>query len=155
MSTPTRPRGLALIIAYKVVKAPLALLLAAYLALNPSGAVHVALGLAHELSEGGALLGKFAAWLETHVTLHAVTRGAMLAGLDGVVTALEALLLWRGSALGEWVVVVGLAVLVPFEAVSLERHPGPLRVVVLVINVAIVVYLFQLRLRALREKSPR
>jgi hypothetical protein len=144
-----RPRGLQLIIAYKVVKAPLALLLAGYLALNPGGAVHATLALAHELSEGGALLGKLAGWLERHVTLHAVNRGALLAALDGVVTALEAILLWRGHAFGEWVVVLGLAALVPFEALSLERHPGPLRVLVLVVNVAIVLYLARLRWRAL------
>jgi len=147
VSRTPRPRGLALIIAYKVVKAPLALSLAACLALDPGGAVQVLLALAHELSEGGALLAKLATWLELHVTVHAVTRGALLAGLDGVLTAVEALLLWHGSALGEWVVVLGLAVLVPFEALSLERHPGPLRMVVLAINVAIVAYLFRLRWR--------
>jgi hypothetical protein len=34
-----------------------------------------------------------------------------------------------------------LAALVPFDAVSLERHPGPIKGVVMVPNVGVVVYL--------------
>ena len=147
MSTPTRPRGLALIIAYKLVKAPLALAFACYLAFDPTGVLRAEIALAHELSERGALWSHLAGWLDAHVTLHAVRRVALLTALDGVMTAVEAWLLWRGSALGAWVVVTGLAVLVPFEVLAFIRHPRPLRAVVLAINLAIVVYLLHLRWR--------
>ncbi|HEV8547676.1 MAG TPA: DUF2127 domain-containing protein [Polyangiaceae bacterium] len=152
MAQASRPRALVLIIAYKAVKAPIVLALAAYLALYPGGALHATLALAHDLSEGGALLARLARWLERHVTLHVVTRGAMLAALDGVTTALEAFLLWRGHPLGEWIVTFGLAALVPFEVLSLERHPGVLRLVVLALNTAIVVYLARRRWTARSER---
>ncbi|HEY0469861.1 MAG TPA: DUF2127 domain-containing protein, partial [Polyangiaceae bacterium] len=56
-------------------------------------------------------------------------------------TLLEGVLLLRGHAWGEWIVVVALAALIPFEISSLERHPGPLKLIVLTLNVAIVAYL--------------
>ncbi|HET7538533.1 MAG TPA: DUF2127 domain-containing protein [Polyangiaceae bacterium] len=136
-----RPFTLALIIGYKFVKAPLVLLLAVLLTASPRGAEHVARALAHELSEGSALLAKLGAWLGMHVSRSDVRHAAFFAWGDGLMTLLEGVLLLRGHAWGEWIVVVGLAALIPFEAVSFERHPGPLKIVVLLLNVAIVIYL--------------
>lgn len=150
-----RPAGLRLIIAYKVVKAPLALLLALYLTLKTPSALHVSRVLAHELSEGGALLGRVALWLERYVTPRALSRVAAVAWLDGAFTALEAFLLWRGHALGEWVVVLGLAVLLPFEAVAAAHHPSAARIVVLLLNAGIVLYLAARRWAAYRERPAR
>jgi uncharacterized membrane protein (DUF2068 family) len=76
-----------------------------------------------------------------HVSRKDVHHAALIAWLDGAVTLAEGLLLLRGKAWGEWLVVAALAALVPFEAVSLERHPGPLKLLVLAANVGIVVYL--------------
>lgn len=150
-----RPAGLRLIIAYKIVKAPLALLLALYLSLETPSALHVSRILAHELSEGGTLLVRLAIWLEKYVTPRALTRVAAVAWLDGILTAIEAFLLWRGHALGEWVVVVGLAVLLPFEVGALVHHPSAARGVVLLLNAAIVVYLAARRWAVQRERSAR
>jgi len=136
-----RPFALKLIIAYKFVKAPLVLVLAVLLTVSPLGAEHAARVLARELSEGGALLAKIGAWLGLHTTGKDVHHAALLAWGDGLATLLEGVLLQRGHAWGEWIVVATLAALIPFEAVSLERHPGPLKVVVLTLNVAIVIYL--------------
>src|SRR6478609_4503883 len=136
-----RPFTLALIIGYKFAKAPLVLLLAVLLTASPRGAEHVARALAHELSEGGALLAKLGISLGLHVSRSNLRHAAFLAWGDGLLTLLEGVLLMRGHAWGEWLVVVGLAALVPFEAVSFERHPGALKVVVLTLNVAIVLYL--------------
>ncbi|HTQ04057.1 MAG TPA: DUF2127 domain-containing protein [Polyangiaceae bacterium] len=152
MTSERRPSGLKLIIAYKCVKAPLVLALALTLTLNPRGALHAVDALARDLSEGGALFGRFAHWLETHVTQRAVGHGALLAWLDGVTTTLEAFLLWRGHAWGEWLVVAGLGALVPFELMSLEKHPSWLRLGALLVNAGVVAYLVVLRLRA---RAPR
>jgi uncharacterized membrane protein (DUF2068 family) len=147
----TRPLGLKVIVAYKLVKAPLVLALALFLTLNPRGALHVTAVIARDLSEGGALLGRLARWIEVHVTSKAVGHAAMIAWLDGLLTALEGFLLWRGHAWGEWVVIVALAALVPFEAFSLERHPSWLKLAVLLLNALIVLYLARLRLRQHRR----
>ncbi len=101
----------------------------------------MARALARELSEGGALLAKLGAWLGLHASRNDVRHAAFLAWGDGLLTLLEGVLLLRGHAWGEWLVVVALAALIPFEAISLERHPGPLKLVVLSLNLAIVVYL--------------
>jgi uncharacterized membrane protein (DUF2068 family) len=61
--------------------------------------------------------------------------------LDALTTSLEWYALVRGKRWGEWLVVVAMSALVPFEAVSFahERHTG--RLVVLLGNVVIVAYL--------------
>ena len=137
----TRPLGLRLIIGYKLVKGPLVLGLALFLSANPGGALHAAERVVRELSEGSILLGRLAHFLDQYVTRRALGHAAMLAWLDGVTTLLEGVLLWRGHAWGEWLVVVGLGALVPFEAASLERHPSWLKLAVLTVNAATVVYL--------------
>jgi uncharacterized membrane protein (DUF2068 family) len=152
MAREQRPGGLKLIIAYKCLKAPLVLALALVLTLNPRGALHAVDVVARDLSEGGALFGRVARWLEAHVTQRAVGRGALLAWLDGLTTTLEAFLLWRGHAWGEWLVVAGLGALVPFEVLSLEKHPSWMRLGALLVNVAVVAYLVLLRLRARRMR---
>ncbi len=152
MAHEQRPAGLKLIIAYKLVKAPLVLALALFLTLNPRGAVHAVDAFARDLNEGSALFARLARWLETHVSQRAVGHGAMLAWLDGVTTTLEGILLFRGHAWGEWLVVAGLGALLPFEVHSLERHPTWVRLAALVINAAVVVYLVVLRLRNRRAR---
>ncbi len=150
MAREPRPGGLKLIITYKCLKAPLVLALALVLTLNPRGALHAVDVVARDLSEGGALFGRVARWLEAHVTQRALGRGAILAWLDGLTTSLEAFLLWRGHAWGEWLVVAGLGALVPFEVISLEKHPSWMRLGALLVNVAVVAYLVLLRVRARR-----
>lgn len=147
------PRGLKLIVAYKCVKAPLVLALALVLTLNPRGALHAIDVIARDLSEGGALFGRIARWLDTHVTRRALGHGAMLAWLDGLTTTLEAFLLWRGHAWGEWLVVGGLGALIPFEVLSLEKHPSWTRLGALLVNAAVVAYLVALRLRPRKAVS--
>lgn len=143
-----RPFTLKLIIGYKFVKAPLVLLLAAWLTASPQGAEHVVHTLVRELSEGGALLARLGTWLGLHLSRNDLRHATILAWGDGVVTLLEGVLLLRGHAWGEWLVVAALATLIPFEALSLERHVGPLKLIVLTLNVAIVAYLASRRWRA-------
>jgi uncharacterized membrane protein (DUF2068 family) len=152
-TAPRRARGLALIVGYKAVKAPLMLALAVVLTLNPEGTLHALERAARELNEGGALLGKLAHFIDAHLTRRAIGRGAVLAWLDGLTTSLEAFLLWRGKAWGEWLVVVGLAALVPFELDAVIRHPTALRSGAAVLNALVVAYLVRLRLTARRSAA--
>lgn len=146
-SPPARAPALQAILLYKAVKGPLMLGLAAWLALAPQSAENVELQLVHHLMEGGALLSKWGEWLRSHVSLALLERTALLAALDGTATVVEAVLLWRGKPWGEWLVVAGLAALVPFELASWLHHPGGVKAVVLGLNVAIVAYLTWHRLR--------
>lgn len=154
-SAQPRPRGLKLIIAYKAIKAPLVLAFAVVLTLYPQAALRTLEHLVRDLSEGGALLGRLSHFIDEHLTRRTLGRGALLAWLDGATTALEALLLWRGRAWGEWLVVAGLGALVPFELEALAHHATFTRLVALVLNVAVVVYLVRLRLTERRQVTAR
>ena len=148
MPLSARPLGLRLIIGYKVIKAVLMLGLALTLTLEPAKAGALVEQLVHELSQGGAFLRRIAEWLQSKgpATLVADTR--LVAWLDGTSTALEGGLLLSGKSWGEWVVIAGLAVLIPAELVSLERHPSLAKVAVIAVNAAIVAYLIHLRLKS-------
>jgi hypothetical protein len=143
----SRSLGIRLITAYKLVKAPVVLSLALWLSLAPHGAVRFAEPVVNELSEGGASLRRLAMWLDPQLTPRFETRVAIAAWVDGVSTAVEGLLLFQGSPWGEWIVVLLLGALVPFEAFSLERHPSAMRLLVLTVNALIVFYLVFDRLR--------
>ena len=149
-----RPLGLRLIIAYKLLKAPLMLALALWLCVAPSAAIHLAKLVTSELSEVSATLGHLAHGISRYLTRHWATQIAILAWMDGLSTALEGILLWRGSAWGEWIVVVGLALLMPFELSRVVRHPSLLRVLVLTINAALFAYLIHARLARRGNGSP-
>jgi uncharacterized membrane protein (DUF2068 family) len=144
------PLGVRLIVTYKLVKAPLVLSLAVFLSANPRGALHLAELVVRELSEGSALFNHLARLLDHYLTRRAIGHAAMLAWLDGLVTLAEGILLWRGHAVGEWLVVLALGALVPFEIHALERHPSLLKLLVLALNSATVLYLAARRLRLRR-----
>lgn len=152
---PNAPRsvGIRIITGYKLAKAPIVLMLAIWLSLAPHSAVHLAERIVREISEGGATLGRIARWLNPHVTTRFAVHAAVVAWVDGISTAVEGLLLFQGSAWGEWTVVATLGALVPFEALSLERHPTAMRLTILIINALIVAYLVFDRLRAPRPRA--
>ena len=154
MSPANRPLGLKIIITYKVVKSSLVLVLAIWMTARPRSAVFVAEVIAREISEGGAMFARVGSWLEQHLTSSGMLNAAAFAWLDSLSTGAEALLLLRGHAWGEWIVVAGLAILVPIEAVSLERDPSPFKLAVLVVNAGIVAYLVRLRVRSRRVETP-
>lgn len=145
-----RERGLVLIIAYKLIKGGLWLVLAATIL------VMMQMGL------GDRLLG-----LAAHLRLHAHIWSLRLADLavrassrralwtievallaDGTLTLVEAWALIHGQWWGPWLVVVATGSLLPFEVAALVRHPHAIRAVVFLVNLAIVVYLAR---KALRE----
>jgi uncharacterized membrane protein (DUF2068 family) len=147
-----RPPGLKAIIAYKFAKAPVMLALGLVLVLAPDRALRVAHRIAAELYESGSLGWRVAQVLEAHLTPRTEHRAAVVAGLDGLSTLAEGLLLLSGKAWGEWIVVAGLGALLPIEAIALARRPRVGRAVVLLLNAAIVAYLAW---RRLKHEQPR
>ena len=146
---------LKLIIAYKLVKAPIMLALAIWLTVAPDDAYRFALHIVQELSGASALWAKLGRWIEEHLSTRVIRWGAVLAWFDFAITTLEAILLLMGKAWGEWLVAIGLAALLIPELVSLEHSPSLTRFVVLLINAAVVAYLATRRLKAVREDRRR
>jgi uncharacterized membrane protein (DUF2068 family) len=72
---------------------------------------------------------------------------------DGTLTLVEGWALIYGHWWGPWLVVVATGSLLPFEVVSLARHPHVGRALILVVNVAIVVYLGRTALREHRARA--
>ena len=136
-----RTTGMKWIIGYKLVKAPLMLGLAIWLTFRGPAALRVVSVLSHELGDAGARWERIAQWLAAHVTARSVVVAAAVAWLDAVVTALEGALLLAGRTWGEWIVLLGMAALIPLEIESLVRRPGSLKVLTLIVNATIVGYL--------------
>ena len=148
-----RPAALKAIIAYKFVKAPLMIALALALTFAADQMVGLARHLTAELSESGSVGWRISRWLLPHLDRGTEWKAALVAWLDGISTAVEGLLLLWGNPLGEWIVVAGLAALVPFEAMSLVRHPGLVRALLLLVNAAVVAYLAWRRLAGAKKKG--
>ncbi len=139
--------GFRLIITYKFCKAALMFGVALWLTIAPGSAYRTLELVARELTEGGAAFARAGHWLREHLSDSIVIKGAVLAWLDSISTAIEAFLLLSGKPWAAWVVIIGLACLVPFEVLSLEHHPGLVKGLVLAANILIVVYLARIELR--------
>lgn len=145
--TTRRPLALKAIIAYKFAKAPVMVALGLVLVLTPDRALTVAHRVTAEISESGVLGWRVARALEPYLTPRIEHRAAIVAWLDGAVTLVEGLLLLSGKAWGEWIVIAGLAALLPIEAIGLVRRPRVGRAAVLLLNAAVVAYLVRRRLK--------
>lgn len=150
-----RERGVVVIIAYKFVKGSLWLVFATTIL------VMMRMGL------GDRLLG-FAAHLRLHAhpwslrlanlvveasSRHALKTIVVALFADGTLTLVEGWALFHGHWWGPWLVVVATGALLPLEVVSLVRHPRVVRALLLLVNLAIVVYLARTALRERRERS--
>jgi uncharacterized membrane protein (DUF2068 family) len=133
--------GFRLIIGYKFCKAALMFGVALWLTTAPGAAFRTLELLARELAEGGAAFARAGHWIQEHLNSTFVLRGALLAWLDSISSALEAVLLLSGKPWAHWIVILGLAALLPFEVLSIEHRPGIGKVLVLAANVLIVAYL--------------
>jgi uncharacterized membrane protein (DUF2068 family) len=133
--------GFRLIIGYKFAKAALMFGVALWLTTAPGAAYRTLDLLARELAEGGALFARTGRWIHAHLSSSVVLRGAVLAWLDSVSSALEAFLLLSGKSWAQWIVILGLACLLPFEILSIEHRPGIGKFLVLGANAVIVAYL--------------
>jgi uncharacterized membrane protein (DUF2068 family) len=144
---PTRPAGVRIIIAYKLAKAILQVAAALLLFY---GATH---GLAAALAEFAENLREHAVHAWSNVVAAALLRftkgrhSLWLAAYallgDALLSAFEAWALWRGFAWGSWLIVGATACLLPFEIHALARHIRVGRVVLFLVNLAIVAYLLR------------
>jgi uncharacterized membrane protein (DUF2068 family) len=149
-----REPALRAIVLYKLVKAILALAIAVtFLVLLMTGSsVHLHGFATHLREHVTAAWSVYLADAVVSVTDRrhlAVATAALF--LDGIVTSVEWYALMRGHTWGEWLVVVATSSLLPFEVVALVKHGHAGRFVVLVVNVAIVVYLARHALRHHRK----
>ena len=152
----TPPTGLRLIIIYKLTKA----------VLQVTAAVLLFYGAAHGLN---ARLAEFAERLREHAvhawsnvfaaallrfthSKHSLTFTAYALLADAALSSVEGWALSRGYTWGEWLVVVTTAGLIPFEIGALIKHLRVGRVLLLVLNVAIVAYLI-MNIRQRRAES--
>jgi uncharacterized membrane protein (DUF2068 family) len=157
----SKPAGVRIIIGYKLAKAILQLVAALILFY---GATH---GLAAALAEFAEKLREHAVHAWSNVVAAALLRftngrhtiwlaAYALLG-DALLSGLEAWALWRGFAWGSWLIVGATACLLPFEIHALARHIRVGRVILFLINLAIVAYLLRrveherLRHRARRD----
>jgi uncharacterized membrane protein (DUF2068 family) len=149
-----RETGLVLIIAYKLAKGGLWLVFAVTtVVLMRMGLGDRLLGIAEHLRHQAH------AWSLELADL--VVRAASRRGLwtivvalvaDGAVSLLEGWALYHGHWWGPWLVVVATGSLLPFEVVAIARKPHAVRVVLFLVNLAIVVYLVR---KARRERHER
>jgi len=86
----------------------------------------------------------------TDRTLWALALGALV---YATVRLVEAFGLWRGREWAQWFALLSGAIYLPGELYSLLRHPRALKWAVLVANVAIVLYMLILRVRAQRRPA--
>jgi uncharacterized membrane protein (DUF2068 family) len=137
--------GVRLILTYKLIKAVLQVLAAVVLLY---GARH---GWTAKLADFAEQLRHHAVYAGSNLLARSIlkftharhglvfTAGAALA--DAALSAVEGFALWRGYTWGEWLVVGTTASLIPFEIWALSRHLRVGRVLLLVLNLAIVAYL--------------
>lgn len=139
-----RALGVRLIVLYKYVKAIAEAALAiALVVLAARGEIatlrEVAIQLKeHVASRWSLMLGRVLATLVSERGVHLLEIGL---ALDSVVSAFEGWSLARGYRWGPWLVIVATATPLPLEVHEILRTHRPSRVVLAIVNLAIVLYL--------------
>jgi uncharacterized membrane protein (DUF2068 family) len=133
-----------LIVTYKFAKAALqaCAAVAIILAVRAGAAPRIA-EVAMTLADHSVhpLVVRIARWLSLFVTpshLHVV---ALLLAGDAVISAVEGWVLRRGYAWASWLVVIATGSLLPFELYEIVQRPRVSRVILFLVNAAIVAYL--------------
>jgi hypothetical protein len=147
-----RQLGFRVIVGYKFIKAAIMLGIAIWLTAVPGSAFRAFEELARDLAEGGAAFARLGHWIHQHLSHTIMVRGAILAWLDGLSSALEGALLITGKPWAHWIVILGLACLLPFEVLSIAHRPAIGKSLVLLANTMIVVYLAYSEIRKSRAR---
>ena len=77
---------------------------------------------------------------------------ATVAGVYAIIRFVEAYGLWYALPWAEWLAFASGSIYIPFEAADLIRRPTWFRLLVLVVNLVIVLYMLYLRLNALEKR---
>jgi uncharacterized membrane protein (DUF2068 family) len=139
-----RERGLVAIIAYKLIKATVWLVFAVVLAANAGRGLggQLLLSLAEHLRHHAhAWSLALAGWLMRASSPRGLWTIVVALLADGSFSLLEGWALFRGFWWAPWMVVVATASFMPFEVIAVAHYPHPVRIAVLALNLAIVVYL--------------
>lgn len=80
---------------------------------------------------------------------------ALAATIYTIIRFVEAYGLWYLRAWAEWLAIASGTIYIPFEVIDMIRHPRGFGALVLVVNVAIVLYMFYVRLDALEKRRVR
>jgi uncharacterized membrane protein (DUF2068 family) len=155
-----RALGVRLIVLYKAVKAVVEIALAiALVGLAAVGELATLREIAIQLKENLAsrwslMLGRALAALFSGRGVRLLELGL---ALDGIVSAFEGWSLSRGYRWGPWLVLAATATPLPLEIYEIVRTHRPSRVVLAVVNLAIVIYLARdvRRSGSLRRRSSR
>ena len=145
---PDAMMGLRLIVGYKFAKAAAELLVGAlFLFLGSVGLAEGLTVLAQEIRHHATetLSIALADRLIHASTAHNVFVVAVAVTIDGTVTLLEGWTLHRRYRWSPWLVVCTTASLIPFEVLTLARHPSTGRILLLLVNALILAYLVQRR----------
>jgi uncharacterized membrane protein (DUF2068 family) len=152
-SAPSRPVGLEAIILFKLIKATVeAIAGVAALVLLIRGAEAGAATLAQILLEhftGGWAL-RAATFLVVSATSGHVKFATVAAFADAALSAVEGIALGAGKWWAPWLVVGATGALLPWEIFEMFAHPGWGRVLLLLVNIAVVVYLLRTVVRERR-----
>jgi uncharacterized membrane protein (DUF2068 family) len=155
-SHPKRPAGLEAIILYKLIKAALEVIAGgAALGLLMRGAEAAAATLAQILLEhftGGWALGAATLVVMSATTGH-VKAAALAAFADAALSAIEGIALSAGKWWAPWLVVLATGALLPWEIFGIAAHPGWGLVLLLLVNLAVVVYLLRVVIRQHRARK--
>jgi hypothetical protein len=156
MTTTAQQPALRLIIAYKLVRASLALVagvtLLTLLVTRFDAAIRRALMGLEERAINALTDGFSAGALWAVEPDHILGLGSLLT-LDGLITFVEGWALLRGWRWGVWLVVAASSLLVPFELAALAERITVFRVLVLAINCAIVGWLLRQRWLAFTRRA--
>jgi uncharacterized membrane protein (DUF2068 family) len=150
-----RAAGLEAIIVYKLLKAAfeliVAVLLVVWLVRGPEAS---AATVAQMMLDHAA--GAWALRLATIIVLTGKAVNVKIAVAaafgDAVLSAVEALALRAGRWWAPWLVVFATAALVPVEVWEIARKPRPVRIGILLLNLAILVYLLRVAMQKHRER---
>jgi len=152
-----RPAGLEAIILYKLIKAGLEVGLGLFAVIlivrgAEAGAATLAQVLLDHFTGGWSL--EVATLIVVGATSAHVKFVAVAAFADAVLSAVEGLALAANRWWAPWLVVGATATLLPWEIFELLRHPGWGRVLILIINLAVVAYLLRTVQRQQAQAPP-
>jgi uncharacterized membrane protein (DUF2068 family) len=153
-----RPIGLEAIIDYKLTKAVAEFILGVLLVVGLVGgpeamsATFAQVILDH--ATGAWALRAATIIVLTGTSGHVKIAAAVAIG-DSALAAVEGLALRAGRWWAPWLVVVATGALIPVEIWELIRKPGPVRGVILILNLGILVYLLRIALREHRDRVAR
>ncbi len=151
-----RAIGLEAIIVYKLFKsaaqAVIGILLVVLLLRGAEAtAATLAQILLDHVSQGWAL--QAATFIVLTGTSGHVKLAAAAAFADSVLSAIEGFALRAGRWWAPWLVVVATGALLPWELIAAVRRPGPGRIALLIVNLAVVAYLLRAVVREHRARA--